>query len=106
MEKPKFKVIIVGGSVAGQTLSLALEKANIDYILLEKYKTFSPEVGASIGIFANGMRVLDQLGLCNEIESRTEPLTITNKRDEKGITFDHNEVLSKVSDRYVDNTGK
>jgi FAD dependent monooxygenase len=103
MEKSKFKVIIVGGSVAGQTLSLAFEKANIDYVLLEKHESFSPEVGASIGIFANGMRVLDQLGLCDEIESRTEPLTVTTKRDENGNSFDYNELLSKLSARYVYN---
>ncbi|CAO3660846.1 unnamed protein product [Umbelopsis ramanniana] len=100
MEKSKFKVIIVGGSVAGQTLALAFEKANIDYVLLEKHESFSPEVGASIGIFANGMRVLDQLGLCDEIESRTEPLTVTTKRDENGNSFDYNELLSKLTERH------
>ncbi|KAG2184100.1 hypothetical protein INT44_009115 [Umbelopsis vinacea] len=100
MEKSKFKVIIVGGSVAGQTLSLALEKANIDYVLLEKHESFAPEVGASIGIFANGMRVLDQLGICNEIETRTEPILVTNKHDEKGNQFDYNDILGKLSDRH------
>jgi 2-polyprenyl-6-methoxyphenol hydroxylase-like FAD-dependent oxidoreductase len=106
MEKSKLKVIIVGGSVGGQTLSLALEKANIDYVLLEKHESFSPEVGASIGIFPNGMRILDQLGLCDEIETRIVHPTITNKRDENGNVFERNEVLGKIFDRYVNGSLK
>lgn len=89
--------------MAGQTLSLAFEKANIDYILLEKHESFSPEAGASIGVFANGMRVMDQLGLCNAIESRTEPLTTVIKLDETGNRFDYSELLSKLTARYVYN---
>jgi FAD dependent monooxygenase len=98
MQKPNFRVIIVGGSVSGQTLALALEMANIDYILLEKYDTFAPEVGASIGMFANGMRILDQLGVVDEIESKAEPQTLSFMRDEKGHAFSCTELNSKLAD--------
>lgn len=57
-----FRVIIAGGSVSGLTLANALEKFNIDYILLEAYPSIAPQVGASIGILPNGFRILDQLG--------------------------------------------
>lgn len=57
-----FKVIIAGGSVSGLTLANALEKFNIDYILLEAYPSIAPQVGASIGMLPNGFRILDQLG--------------------------------------------
>jgi 2-polyprenyl-6-methoxyphenol hydroxylase-like FAD-dependent oxidoreductase len=56
-----FRVIIGGGGIAGLTLANALEKANIDYILLEGRDTVAPQVGASIGIHPNGTRILDQL---------------------------------------------
>lgn len=48
--KPPFKVIIVGGSIAGLTLAHCLSKAGIDYIVLEKRKHIAPQEGASIGI--------------------------------------------------------
>lgn len=57
-----FKVIIAGGSVSGLTLANALEKFNIDYVLLEAYPSIAPQVGASIGMLPNGFRILDQLG--------------------------------------------
>ena len=60
---PKFKAIIVGGSVAGLTLAHTLDSAGIDYILLEARNTVAPAMGATIVIQANGARILDQLGI-------------------------------------------
>lgn len=57
-----FKVIIVGGSVAGLSMANMLEQFDIDYVLLEAYPHIAPQVGASIGILPNGFRILDQLG--------------------------------------------
>lgn len=57
-----FKVIIVGGSVAGLSTANMLEQFGIDYVLLEAYPKIAPQVGASIGILPNGFRILDQLG--------------------------------------------
>ncbi|KAH0425350.1 FAD binding domain protein [Colletotrichum camelliae] len=56
------KIIIVGGSVAGLSLANMLEKFDIDYTILEAYPEIAPQVGASIGLIANGLRILDQLG--------------------------------------------
>ncbi|KAH7128858.1 hypothetical protein EDB81DRAFT_906532 [Dactylonectria macrodidyma] len=57
-----FKVVIVGGSVAGLSVANMLERFDIDYVLLEAYPHIAPQVGASIGILPNGFRILDQLG--------------------------------------------
>ncbi|KAL2847542.1 hypothetical protein BJY01DRAFT_234224 [Aspergillus pseudoustus] len=74
--KPKFKVIIVGGSIAGLTLAHCLEKLpNVDFVILEKRAEIAPQEGASIGILPHGGRILDQLGLFEEIERHVEPLT-------------------------------
>ncbi|KAI8244396.1 FAD-dependent monooxygenase andE [Colletotrichum sp. SAR 10_77] len=56
-----FKVIIVGGSVAGLTLANILERLGIDFTLLEAYPEIAPQVGASIGLLPNGFRILDQI---------------------------------------------
>ncbi len=60
----RFQVIIVGGGVGGLTLANALEKAEVDYVLLESKDEVAPTVGASIAMAPNGSRVLDQLGGC------------------------------------------
>ncbi|KAK8127358.1 FAD binding domain protein [Apiospora sp. TS-2023a] len=65
--KKPFKVIIAGGGVAGLTLAAMLEKFDIDYVLLEAHQEFYPDVGASIGLMANGLRILDQLGIYERI---------------------------------------
>jgi 2-polyprenyl-6-methoxyphenol hydroxylase-like FAD-dependent oxidoreductase len=76
--KPKtnFKVIIVGGSIAGLTLAHCLAKLpNVDFVILEKRAEVAPQEGASIGILPHGGRILDQLGLFEEIQRHVEPLT-------------------------------
>lgn len=85
MEQSKFKVVIVGGSVSGLTLANMLEKLNIDYVVLEGYKTIAPQVGASIGRQANGLRILDQLGCAEPLIDLVDiPLHSQVLRDSEG----------------------
>jgi 2-polyprenyl-6-methoxyphenol hydroxylase-like FAD-dependent oxidoreductase len=103
MEKPKFKVVIVGGSVSGLTLANMLEKLNIDYVVLESYKTIAPQVGASIGLQANGLRILDQLG-CAEtlIDLVDTPLHSQFLRDSEGKEFVRFDGIAKIlENRYA-----
>ncbi|KAJ5720687.1 FAD/NAD(P)-binding domain-containing protein [Penicillium malachiteum] len=62
-----FKVVIVGGSVAGLALANMLERCDIDYVLLEKYKVIGPDLGACLGLQPNGLRIMDQLGCYQEL---------------------------------------
>ena len=62
------KVLIAGGSIAGLALANALEQAGIDCLVLEKYPIIAPDVGASICIFPNGFKILDQLGCYGRIK--------------------------------------
>ncbi|KAL4797993.1 FAD/NAD(P)-binding domain-containing protein [Aspergillus venezuelensis] len=68
---PPFRVVIVGGSIAGLTLAHCLQRKNIDFVVLESHDEIAPQVGASIGLIPNGFRILDQLGLCDEILDAT-----------------------------------
>jgi len=72
-----FRVIIVGGGIAGLTLANALQHAGIDYLLLEARADIAPQVGASIGLGPNGSRILDQLGCYNDIMALTVPIAYT-----------------------------
>jgi 2-polyprenyl-6-methoxyphenol hydroxylase-like FAD-dependent oxidoreductase len=73
-QSPKFRVLIVGGSVAGLTLAHCLTKYGIEFTLLEANKDIAPQVGASIGIMPNGARILDQIGVFDDIMREVEPL--------------------------------
>ncbi|KAI5927509.1 FAD binding domain protein [Camillea tinctor] len=84
-DEKNFKVVIVGGGVAGLTLANMLEKFDIDYILLESHGDIAPAVGASIGMLANGLRILDQIGCYDDILALPQQLINTSHtRNSKG----------------------
>lgn len=62
-----FRVVIAGASIAGLSLALALERAGVDFVVLEAHPSVAPQVGASIAVLPNGARVLDQLGCYADI---------------------------------------
>ncbi|KAK8117191.1 uncharacterized protein PG998_005472 [Apiospora kogelbergensis] len=65
----KFKVIIAGGGVTALILANMLEMHGMDYVVLESHSAIAPQVGASIGLFTNGLRILDQMGLLESIQA-------------------------------------
>lgn len=73
--KSGFKVIIVGGGIAGLALANELQLAGVDFVLLEGRGVIDPQVGASIGMLPNGSRILDQVGCYEEIFDLCEPIT-------------------------------
>ncbi|KAK6215655.1 FAD binding domain-containing protein [Colletotrichum tabaci] len=87
MLEPHFKVIIVGGSITGLTLAHSLHKIGVDFTILEKRATVTPQEGASVGILPNGARVLDQLGLYGLVEEATAPLGATHIHFPDGFHF-------------------
>ncbi len=79
-----FRVIIAGGGLAGLTLANALERAGIDYVLLEARAVIDPAVGASMGIMPNGCRILDQLGCFDDILDVTSPIRSSGSHTRSG----------------------
>ena len=60
------RVIIVGAGIGGATLALSLQTLGLDYVLLEQAPQFG-EVGAGLQLSPNGVRVLERLGLKDEL---------------------------------------
>lgn len=79
-----YQIAIVGGGIAGITLALSCERLGIKYALFEAHKDLAPNEGASIGLLPNGLRILEQLGVLEEIEQRTAPLKIWRHFDGNG----------------------
>lgn len=86
-DNQSFRVIIVGGSIAGLTLAHCLVQAGIDHVVLDKRAEISPQEGAFIGIWPNGARIFEQLGLYAEIEETTAPIHRMNVRYPDGFSF-------------------
>lgn len=84
-QKP-FRVIIVGGSISGLTLANALERAGIDYILLEK-RDVAPNVGQSILVLPCTALVFGQLGINKTLDDVCCPLKTREHWDAKMNKF-------------------
>jgi 2-polyprenyl-6-methoxyphenol hydroxylase-like FAD-dependent oxidoreductase len=85
MSRPKFRVVIVGGSIAGLSLANMLQLNTIDFVVLEAYPEMAPQVGASLGLLPHGNRILDQLGLFEKVLKLARPVNHFNFRNENGV---------------------
>ncbi|KAF9161296.1 hypothetical protein BGX21_002720 [Mortierella sp. AD011] len=61
------KIITAGAGLGGLTLAIPLEKASIDYEILERATTLKP-LGSATGLAPNVMPLLEQLGLLDELK--------------------------------------
>ncbi|KAF9997916.1 hypothetical protein BGZ80_002204 [Entomortierella chlamydospora] len=66
------KIIIVGAGVCGLLTAIQLERANMDYIIVEKARTLSP-LGSALSLTSACSYILDQLGLLEEIQKKSKP---------------------------------
>ena len=99
--KQHYEVVIAGGGIAGVTLALIFEKLNITYVLLEGRDTLESDRGAGIGLQPNGMRILDQLGLVDEIEEATVPLRKWFSYDGEGNLMSTSSAMGQYRERLV-----
>lgn len=79
-EQKPFKVVVVGGGIAGLAMSHCLSRANIDHVVLEAYSEIASPRGASIGFWPHGMRILSQIGCAKEILERSVSLQYSYNR--------------------------
>ncbi|KFZ09191.1 hypothetical protein V501_05682 [Pseudogymnoascus sp. VKM F-4519 (FW-2642)] len=101
-KKDRLRVIIAGGSVAGLSLAHALHYSNIDFVVLEARDEIAPQVGASIAVLPNGARILDQLGIFDDILAMVEPLEngLSWTGDGKLVVDSNSPLLTRVRTGY------
>ncbi|KAL2874679.1 hypothetical protein SGCOL_010150 [Colletotrichum sp. CLE4] len=100
------KIAIVGGSIAGLTLANMLEKFDgLDYTLLEAYPSIAPQVGASIGLLPNGLRILEQLGCYQRIRELAEDCNHRMNCREVGRRLLYCSGPVTISERLEEETG-
>lgn len=69
MTQPPRKALIIGGGIAGPVTAIFLKRAGIDAELFEAWP-YSTGIGGGLQIAPNGMHVLAELGLADELIHR------------------------------------
>ncbi|KAG0046330.1 hypothetical protein BGZ83_008509 [Gryganskiella cystojenkinii] len=69
-----FKVLIVGAGVGGLMMALCLERAGIDYVVLERLAQLPPPK-STIQLSAKTLRAIEQLGLLEEVLKIAKPVS-------------------------------
>ncbi|KAF9116084.1 hypothetical protein BGW39_002834, partial [Mortierella sp. 14UC] len=78
-------VIIVGAGLAGLTLAILLETANIEYLVFEKAAEVKP-LGSTIAMGPNVMPLFTQLGLYDDFVAISKPINhITIHKESEGM---------------------
>jgi len=78
----KFKVIVVGGGISGLAMGVMLERANIDYMILETGDEIRP-LGAVLSLQPTVMRAMEQLGLLEDLLRQSNVMTGVTLLDHK-----------------------
>ena len=61
------RAVVVGGGLGGMAAAVALTQAGIDVQVYEQAQRLT-EVGAGVSLAPNGLRMLERLGLAEEVE--------------------------------------
>jgi 2-polyprenyl-6-methoxyphenol hydroxylase-like FAD-dependent oxidoreductase len=83
MASSKFHVLIVGGGIAGPALGLALKLVGISCAIYEAYP-YSDNVGGGFSIAPNGVHILSQLGVADDLKEECAHPDMAFFRDETG----------------------
>ncbi|KAL8941739.1 MAG: hypothetical protein Q9216_002067 [Gyalolechia sp. 2 TL-2023] len=98
-DKP-FKVIVVGGGIAGLLMSHALGQAGIDHVIYEKRESILNPEGASFGIWPHAARIVDQLGLWPKVQEMSIPMKMLENRAPDGSLLHRTNLFEKMTSRH------
>ena len=95
------RVVIAGAGIGGMTLAVLLQRDGHDVVLVERSQAFA-EVGAGIQISPNGTRILESIGLAEELKRiGTTPERIVLRRWEDDTEL----IVRPLSNRPVERYG-
>jgi 2-polyprenyl-6-methoxyphenol hydroxylase-like FAD-dependent oxidoreductase len=96
------RVLIAGGSIMGLSLALMLDRAGIDFLLLEARESVTPQVGAGVICNANGFRILDQLRVHDDFLRHAKvPLSTMSNWSPDGKLVSRDEGMSNIFERAL-----
>ncbi|KAH8156932.1 hypothetical protein CIB48_g11318 [Xylaria polymorpha] len=101
MVQSKFRAIIVGGGPVGLAIANGLERANLDFLIIERHPTIISESGAGIMLWPHNVRVFDQLGLLGACEGRYIALHDKTSTHLDGRMIRTGPIFKYLSEKYV-----
>ena len=84
MAPSNFKVIIIGGGPVGLTAAHALDRAGIDFLLLEQRPHVVIDAGSNLVLMPIGLRAMSQLDLLDPLNAVSSPLGRIDRLDHDG----------------------
>lgn len=99
-----FRAIIVGSGIVGLSLSHALQLANIDHVVLEKYDRVKSLKGAALILWPNAERIFDQFGFLSGILKSTPPVVAEHRRWPDGTEHSNRSTMNRLAQLYVNNS--
>lgn len=96
-----FKVIIVGGGPAGLGLAHCLNKAGIDYVVLERNEHICNTDGASLALWPHNGRIMDQLGLLEGAQKIDCNIKYKENLRHDGSILQKNNMMEAIGQRCV-----
>jgi len=108
-------IAIIGGGIAGLTAACTLKSHGIKTIVFERSNTIS-EYGAGISVSKNGLRILENLGIKDDLVSNSFAPTKSNFYSankqildfdvEEIVTSSRKELLQSIYKKYIDIGGE
>lgn len=91
---------IVGAGISGLTLAKMLELLGISYVFWEARSGIDEAAGAGVGLMPNGLRILDQLGLFEEVQKYDSPHHSWEYRDADGTIYQTLTAMKALKTKY------
>ncbi|KAI1361407.1 hypothetical protein F5Y08DRAFT_18118 [Xylaria arbuscula] len=100
MPSSKFRAVIIGGGPIGLTIANGLDRAGIDFLVIERHPTIVSENGAGIMAWPHTTRIFDQLGLTTACEGRYLPLHSKSVTHLNGTPVRSNPVFKWLAENH------
>ncbi|KAJ5794613.1 FAD binding domain-containing protein [Penicillium paradoxum] len=99
-QKDSFKVIVIGGGPVGLTAAHALHLAGIDFVVLERRPAIVEDQGASLIVHPHTLRVLDQIGVLEDLLPRGAELRHHLSFTAEGHVFKEGTQYTKIRENH------
>jgi FAD-dependent urate hydroxylase len=90
------KVVIIGAGIGGLTAGIALSQAGYEVEIYDRVSSLRP-IGAGISLWSNGVKVLNRLGLSQEIAAIGGQMNIMQYRQKTGELLNDIDLLPLIA---------